>query len=88
VAKWLIEISKENGEIINIHAENDFAFRRSCESNNMEIAKWLCNLCDEYYIKIENNKIVKYRIKNMYDKFLDENKGIEKIIRKLQLKII
>jgi hypothetical protein len=73
IAKWLIEFSKENGEMINIHAENEYAFRESCESNDMEVAKWLCSLCDEYYIEIENNKIVKYGIKNMYDKFLDEN---------------
>jgi hypothetical protein len=78
LAKWLIEISKENGKIINISAINDFAFRYSCKRNDMKIAKWLCSLYDEYYIEIENNKIVKYGIKNMYDKFLEENKGIKK----------
>jgi hypothetical protein len=54
----------------------------------MEVAKWLCSLCDEYYIEIEDNEIVNYGIKNMFDKFLNENKGIEKIIKKLRMKII
>ena len=79
---------KENGEMINIHANNEYAFRWSCSTRRIEIAKWLCSLCDEYYIEIENNKIVKHGIKNMYDKFLDENKGIGKIMRKLRMKII
>jgi hypothetical protein len=88
IAKWLMKISKENGEVINIHAENKHAFILSCRYGYIEVAKWLCSLCDEYYIEIENNKIVKYGIKNMYDKFLDENKGIGKIMRKLRMKII
>ena len=88
VAKWLMEISKKNGEIINIHANNEEAFRKSCRNENLEVAKWLCSLCDEYYIKIKDDKIVKYGITNVFDKYLDENKGIKKIIRKLQLQII
>jgi len=88
IAKWLIEISKESGEIINIHANNDDEFKKSCKWNNLEIAKWLCSLCDEYYIEIENNRIVKYGIKNMYHTYLDENKGIKKVIKRLQLKVI
>jgi hypothetical protein len=86
IAKWLYKISKENGEIINIHANNEEAFRKSCKYGRLEIAKWLCSLCDEYYIEIEDNKILKYG--NIYDKFLEENKGIKKIIKKLQLKVI
>jgi len=83
----LIEISKENGEIININAFNE-AFKMSCSFRYIDIAKWLCSLCDDYYIEIEDNEIVKYGIRNIYDKFLDENKGIKKIIKKLQLKVI
>jgi len=88
VAKWLFEISKENGEIINIHADHEYAFKISCKWNKIEVAKWLCSLCDEYYIEIKNDKIVKYGIKNIYDKFLEEKKGIKKVIKRLQLKII
>jgi len=88
IAKWLFEISKKNGEMINIHLRNEDAFKWSCKFDQIEVAKWLCSLCDEYYVEIKNNKIVKYGIKNMFDKYLDENKGIKKVIKKLQLKII
>jgi len=88
IAKWLIKISKKNNEIINIHANDEFTFRESCIIGNIEVAKWLCDLCDEYYVEIENNRIVKYRITNVYDKYLEENKGIRKVIKKLQLKVI
>jgi len=88
IVKWLIEISKENDEIINIHAKDEEAFSWCCRNGNIEIAKWLCSLCDEYYIEIKDNKIVKYGIKNIYNKYLDENKGIKKVIKRLQLKVI
>jgi len=88
VIKWLIEILKENGEMININKYYERVFRWSCYFGNKEVAKWLCSLFNNYYIEIKNNKIIKYGIKNMYDKYLDENKGIKKIIKKLQLKII
>jgi len=88
VAKWLIKISIENGEMINIHASNDDAFKLCCYIGYIKVAKWLCNLCDDYYIEIEDNKIVKYVIRKIYDGYLDENKGIKKIIKRLQLKVI
>ena len=76
----------ENGDLINakkylkenpnidIHAENDFAFRESClrgllenqdslnKSGLLEVAQWLCTLCDNYYLEHDNKKIIKYKI--------------------------
>jgi Ankyrin repeats (3 copies)/Ankyrin repeat len=71
---------------INIH-ENDYsAFRECCESNYVEIAHWLCSICEDYKFTIENKKITKYEIsahgnkivvdcneiKNKYDDYLCE----------------
>jgi hypothetical protein len=52
-----------------------------------EIAKWLCSLCDDYYIEIKNNEIINYKIVNLYDKFLDDKIKISKMIKRLKFKI-
>jgi len=70
VAKWLIEISKENKEMINIHINNEEAFKHSCINGKIEVVKWLCSLYDDYYIEIKNNKIVKYGVKNIYERYM------------------
>jgi hypothetical protein len=67
-----------------MHANDEEVFIWSCLSGKIEVAKWLCSLCDEYYIKIENNEIVNYGIKNMYDNFLDKKRRLFLIIRKLE----
>jgi len=82
IAKWLFNI-----ENINIHMDKDFAFILSCLNNHLKVAEWLCSLCDDYSIEIENGKI-KYKIKNCYERYLDEKDNLIQIIKKLQLKII
>lgn len=63
IAQWLYSLGD-----IDIHVENDKAFRLSCEKECLEIVKWLCTLCNDYYLVIENNKIIRYRIKSsIYD---------------------
>jgi len=52
LAKWLIEISKENGKIINIHVNNEEVFRKSCNNGDLEVAKWL------FEISKENNDMI------------------------------
>ena len=39
IAKWLYSLGG-----VNIHVNNDYAFRYSCENGNIEIAKWLYSL--------------------------------------------
>jgi hypothetical protein len=55
VAKWLYSLGD-----IDIHHDDNIAFRRTCERGHIEVAKWLCELCSGYYIEIEDGKIVKY----------------------------
>ena len=45
IAKWLVNLSIQKNFIpINIHAQNEYAFRWSCEKGYLEIAKWLVEL--------------------------------------------
>jgi hypothetical protein len=44
VAKWLWEISKVS---IDIHADNEYAFRLSCGYGNIEVAKWLWEISNK-----------------------------------------
>ena len=61
-------------EPINIHADDESAFRWSCESGHLEVAKWLCEICEDYQIEIVNN-IIKYTIKNSLEEMI-QNKEI------------
>lgn len=45
VAKWLIQMSDSNDENkIDIHSDNEAAFRWSCKNGYMNVAKWLVEL--------------------------------------------
>ena len=42
-----MSLKKEYGKI-DIHANNEYAFRWSCYNGNLEIVKWLLSLKEEY----------------------------------------
>jgi len=48
---------------IDIHAEDDYAFRRSCDKNRLEVAKWLCTLSNRYSYIINKDKTISCNIK-------------------------
>jgi hypothetical protein len=52
IVNWLLEVSKENKEIINIHIENEYAFTNSCGNGYIEMAKFLIKISEE------NGKII------------------------------
>ena len=45
---------------VDIHANDDLAFRSSCGGSEYHGAKWLCELCNGYTILVENDKIIEY----------------------------
>ena len=59
IAKWLYSLGN-----IDIHAEEDEAFINSCISDHPKVSKWLSSIEDNYYVIIENNKLVKWGFKN------------------------
>ncbi len=42
--------------------KNEQVFPHSCFCGNLEVAKWLCTLCDNYYLEHNDNKIISYKI--------------------------
>ena len=73
-SKWLYQLGLDTNNPINIHAGNEVAFRWSCRNGYVEIAKWLVSINDQnnYYLKIEDDKIIDWKIINIIDKALDE----------------
>lgn len=51
IARWLYDLSVEEGNIINVRIDNDYAFSYACLYGNIEICKWL--------YEISNNTIDK-----------------------------
>ena len=45
---------------VDIHANDDLAFRSSCGGSEYHGAKWSCELCNGYTILVENDKIIEY----------------------------
>ena len=74
VARWLFSLGT-----INIHAKKDSAFKLSCENEHLDVVKWLASICKMYSINIQNNKIIKWKILNPIDIYL-ENKEFSKIV--------
>ena len=83
LAKWLLEIKPD----INIYAANNSVFTFACFNQRIELAEWLCTLNNLYYVKIENNRIVNWKIKKEIDDMIETNNK-EKIIEKLKLNIV
>jgi hypothetical protein len=45
IAKWLYSLGGADGVgKVDIHAENDYAFRYSCVDGHLKVAKWLYSL--------------------------------------------
>ena len=59
---------------IDIRAHDDLAFRNACCNNYLETAQWLSTLCPNYILKVENDKIIEWEIK-------DNEKEIVKLLR-------
>ena len=59
IAKWLFEMKPT----IDISANDNDAFISACENKHFEVAKWFTSINSLYYVKIENNNIISYRIK-------------------------
>lgn len=83
------------GKRINIHAESDYAFKKSCKYYYKTIAEWLCTICDSYAIieqpnprKNFSNPIMIPKIYNsMTQKMLDIQNILKKKHKKDLLKI-
>jgi hypothetical protein len=73
VIKYLLKIPSNN---ININIDNNFGFREACKNNHVDIVTYLIKLHDNYIAKIQNNKIVSWKIilklKNKVDYEVEE----------------
>ena len=60
VIEWLYELSKIDGNTkIDIHVDNDFAFKNACHNNSKKVAEWLYELS-----KIDGNTKIDIHIDN------------------------
>ena len=67
---------------VDIHANDDLAFRSSCGGSEYHGAKWLCELCNGYTILVENDKTINYELieANINEKINNKNKHLSSII--------
>ena len=80
VAKWLYFLGN-----IYIHANNDEAFRSSCKNKHIEVAIWLASICDEYFVVVDNNRIMEWKILDIIELYI-KNKEFIKIIPIINIK--
>jgi hypothetical protein len=59
VAKWLFDLDKQ----INIHADNDYAFKMACMNGHINVSKWLYSLNNKIDIHIDNDFAIKMSYK-------------------------
>ena len=62
VAQWLVQITQQNCGI-NIHVDNEVAFRWSCANGHLDVAQWLHSLCS---VNIHANKEYAFRLSCKY----------------------
>ena len=61
IAQWLYELSIKNNQPINIHVNNEEAFRLSCTNGHINVAQWL------YELSIQNNQPIDiHAVMNMH----------------------
>ena len=67
---------------VDIHANDDLAFRSSCGGSEYHGAKWLCEPCNGYTILVENDKTINYKLieANIDEKINNKNKQLSSII--------
>ena len=80
VAKWLYSLGN-----IDIQAYDEYAFRHACRNGHTDIARWLVSIFDEYFVVIQNNKIIEWKILNPIDVYI-KNKEFTKIIPIINIK--
>jgi hypothetical protein len=51
----------ELDHIIDIHADNEYAFRTACQYDHLEVARWLFELDHKIDIHANNDEIFRYR---------------------------
>jgi hypothetical protein len=62
---------------MDIRDNSDYLFKSVCVNNYVDIAHWLCSLEDNYRITVNNNRIVKYWIKDEIIRYLTIHNTIE-----------
>ena len=69
IVEWMLSLHSEK---IDIRNSNDYAFKTACDNDRIQIffygsrtkiAQLLTTICKDYYVEIENNEIISYKIK-------------------------
>ena len=58
LAKLLYDFGSIDIRKLDIHYNDDEAFRLACSKNQIEVVKWLCSICKRYSYEIQNDKII------------------------------
>ena len=62
--EWLYAIDST----INIRALDDHCFIYVCRNNYIEIAQWLLNKCEDYFLNIVDDEILDYKVISVLDR--------------------
>jgi ankyrin repeat protein len=62
IINLLLEFSKKHKSPIDVRICNDYAFIEACKNDQVNVVKILCSLCDNYWVKILNNRIIDYKV--------------------------
>src|SRR5438309_1902197 len=58
----------------DIHLYDECAFLWSCHYGQLEVAKWLASICEDYILEIKDNKIVSWKILTIFEQLSTLNK--------------